>query len=239
MNKPPLSICSFADCVEGMEQFPDGFWDLAVVDPPYGIGLGGYATSPKKIFGKVPRGKVRGSNFKQKDWDTGIPDKRYFDLLFQKSKRQIIWGGQYFTEFLRPSKGWIYWRKQVNGDYGDGELAWTSFDMALKEFNFRWNGCLQQDMKRKEARIHPTQKPVALYRWILENYAVPGYKILDTHLGSMSSRIAAYKMGFDFWGWENDPDHYRDGEKRFFEEIRLPLFDNPDIDPAQLQIFTP
>lgn len=136
-------------------------------------------------------------------------------------------GGQYFTDDLPESQCWIVWDKlHPEGiTFADCELAWTSFNQAARVFRFRWNGMLQQDMKNKEERIHPTQKPVALYKWLLQKYAEPGMKILDTHLGSGSSRIAAYDLGFDFVGYEIDKQYFEDQEKRFKEHInQLNLF---------------
>ena len=136
-------------------------------------------------------------------------------------------GGQYFTDDLPESQCWIVWDKlHPDGvSFADCELAWTSFNQAARVFRFRWNGMIQQNMKNKEERIHPTQKPVALYKWLLQKYAEPGMKILDTHLGSGSSRIAAYDLGFDFVGYEIDKQYFDDQEKRFKEHInQLNLF---------------
>src|SRR5690606_38885294 len=141
----------------------------------------------------------------------------YFSELIRVSKNQIIWGANHFISRIPfDSPCWIFWDKD-NGSvsFADGELAWTSFDSAARKFRYRWSGMLQQDMKNKEVRVHPTQKPVALYKWLLKNYGNGGGKILDTHLGSGSSRIAAHDMGFDFWGYEIDADYFRDQEKRF------------------------
>jgi site-specific DNA-methyltransferase (adenine-specific) len=147
-----------------------------------------------------------------------MPEAEYFDELFRVSKNQIIWGGNYFSDFLPPSKSFVCWDKRVNdkmqNDFSDCEYAWCSRGVA-RMFRFVWNGMIQGNMKDKEDRFHPTQKPVALYRWLLTNYAKEGDKILDTHLGSGSSRIAAHQLGFDFTGYEIDKDYFELQEKRF------------------------
>ena len=161
--------------------------------------------------------------------DLNAPEQSYFDELFRISKNQIIWGANHFISRMPfDSSCWIVWDKD-NGatDFADCELAWTSFDTAVRKFKFKWQGMLQQDMKNKESRIHPTQKPIALYKWLLTNYAKQGDKILDTHLGSGSSRIAAYDLGFDFTGFELDKEYFEAQEKRFQNHI------------AQGQLFTP
>ncbi len=224
------------NCMVGMAKTTDKYYDLAICDPPYGIGLSGYSTSPKKIFGKTV--KCIGSSFTVKKWDKETPSAEYFSELLRVSKNQIIWGGNYFASKLPNSKGWIYWKKNTNGLFADGELAWTSFDIPLKEFNFTWNGLLQEDMKNKEKRIHPTQKPVALYKWLITNYAKQDDRILDTHLGSGSSRIAAYDLGFDFVGYELDKDYFDAGNKRFANHIQQPkLFDASQIEMKQTVLF--
>ena len=152
--------------------------------------------------------------------DAQSPDKEYFDELIRVSNNQIIWGANHFISNIPyNSSCWIVWNKDNgNNDFADCELAWTSFKTAVRMFTWRWSGMLQQDMKNKERRIHPTQKPVALYEWLLMNYAKEGDKILDTHLGSGSSRIAAHKLGFEFVGCELDKDYFEAQEKRFKTE---------------------
>jgi len=202
----PFSEVYLEDCVTALKRFKDNHFDLAVVDPPYGIGAG-------KGVG-VTRG--RDNQYTVKDWDASIPTKEYWDELMRVSKNQIVWGGNYMTEFLRPSRGWIYWQKMMGGNYADGELAWTSFDRNLKEFTKRSD---------QGNRFHPTQKPIKLYEWILHHYAEQGDLILDTHLGSGSSRIAAYKGGFNFVGFEIDQEYYEKQEKRFNDfKSQLRLF---------------
>ena len=216
----PISTVECCDCMDFMAKFPDKFFDLAIVDPPYGMD-----------FGKTQTGKgwiVR----KSKDWDKTTPTKEYFIELSRVSKNQIIWGGNYMAEHLPPSRGWVFWDKgQRKFSLADGELAWTSFDRALRVFDFPRPRANQED------KIHPTQKPVALYVWLLQNYAKPGDKILDTHMGSQSSRIAAWKMGFDYWGCEIDQEYFDQGCARFEKERRqLNLFTHPEK-PKQEALF--
>lgn len=214
------------DNMELMARYPDNYFDLAIVDPPYGIGAG-------KGVG-VTRGKE--NQYTVKDWDISIPKQKYWNELFRVSKNQIVWGGNYMTDFLKPSRGWIYWQKLMGGNYADGELAWTSFDRNLKEFTKRSD---------QGNRFHPTQKPVKLYEWLLHNYATcktckneGGYyedvagdggsqmyincddcnggnvKILDTHLGSGSIAIACHNRGFELTACELDKDYYDAAIKR-------------------------
>ena len=212
------------DCMTGMKQFPDGFFDLAIVDPVYGdVRQGGYMKNTNSTARKA-----RAIEYNNALWSQNKTPPEYFAELFRVSKNQVIWGGNYFIESIhRDSQGWIVWdKKHPPGiDFADCELAWTSFDRATRIFRYRWQGMLQEDMKNKEKRIHPTQKPVDLYEWILKNYAKPGDKILDTHVGSGSSSIAAYNLGFDFVGFEIDKGYYDAQEKRFKNHIaQLRLF---------------
>lgn len=202
----PVSVVENKNCMEALPGFGDKFFDLAVVDPPYGGG---------QYF-----------NFRFRDengsdgYENIAPPKEYFDELFRVSKNQIVWGGNYFTYALPVSRCWLSWYKSQPVDsFSDFELAWTSFDMVSKQINLESYGFRHADKRNGEKTIHPTQKPVSLYRYLLENFAKPGFKILDTHLGSQSSRIAAYKLGFDFWGYELDATHFANGNKRFFNRI--------------------
>lgn len=201
------------DCMDGMREFPDNYFDLAIVDPPYGgVTQGGYMNN--KVSGGIAKNR---NDYILNLWEQDAPGEVYFDELFRVSKNQIIWGGNYFVEEIRRnSQCWLVWGKQKpNGiKYADFEIAWTSFDKAARIFRFTWNGMLQGDMKNKEYKIHPTQKPVALYKWILSNYASPGDKILDTHVGSASSLIACYDLGFDFVGFEIDKEYYKLASER-------------------------
>jgi site-specific DNA-methyltransferase (adenine-specific) len=188
------------DCMEGMKNTPDNYYDLAVVDPPYGINI-------NTNMGRR-RGDKKSNYHKFAGEDKSIPSKDYFDELFRVSKNQIIWGGNYMTEYLKPSSCWILWDKLFSEDvtFAQYEMAWTSFGTSAKKFTKH---------PSQQGRIHPTQKPVELYDWIFANYATPGMKILDTHLGSGSSRIAAYKAKLDFTGYEIDAEYFEAQEKRF------------------------
>ena len=206
------------DCMDVMARYPDGYWELVIADPPYGINI---ASQSPLGSGCVKKKCGQSFEYTKKDWDSCIPDASYFKELFRVSKNQIIWGANYMTEHLPPSMGWIVWDKN-NGtiSFSDCELAYTSFDRALRQFTYTWHGMLQGDMKNKEQRIHPTQKPVKLYEWLLLNYAKEGDKILDTHLGSASSAIAAKKMGFDFVGCELDKEYFDKSQERIDNYFR-------------------
>jgi site-specific DNA-methyltransferase (adenine-specific) len=201
--------------MELMAKYPDGYFELVIVDPPYGIGESG---KTNKTRGKLAVSK----NYKSfAGDDLKAPDTKYFQELKRISKNQIIWGANHFISKIPfDSSCWIVWDKD-NGetDFADCELAYSSFKTAVRKFKFRWQGMLQENMANKEERIHPTQKPVALYKWILQNYAKEGDKILDTHLGSGSSRIAAHDMKFDFVGCELDKDYFEAMEDRFKKHI--------------------
>lgn len=217
------------DNMIGMARYPDKYFDLAIADPNYGLGEdGGSNHSRNKSFGSrsfgaknTTRKVIPATKYTPKNWDKEPPPIEYFNELRRVSKNQIIWGANHFISRIPfDSSCWIVWDKN-NGesDFADCELAWTSFNTAVRKFKWRWNGMLQEKMgAEKEERIHPTQKPVALYKWVLHKYAQPGYKIIDTHVGSQSSRIASYEMGFDYWGWEIDREYYEDGNKRFLEQ---------------------
>ena len=211
------------DCMDGMKQFSDNYFDLAIVDPPYGIGasrytyeLGKSQLAPDKAFGSLKgSGKLkdRAINKMSTEWDKRPPSKEYFAELNRVSKNQIIWGGNYFE--LPPTRGIICWDKEQPFDnFSKWEMAWTSFNKPAKLFRYSNAGFQRLD---KDMRIHPTQKPVALYKWLLTNYAKPGDKILDTHVGSASSLIACYDMGFDYVGFEIDEEYYLQAKARLDE----------------------
>ena len=200
------------DCMAAMAEFPDKFFDLAVVDPPYGIGI------------SVSMGRRKGekhSGFhKFAGGDKSIPNAAYFEQLFRVSKEQIVWGGNYMTQHLPPSPCWLLWDKKITESvtFAQYEMAWSSFKSSAKKFE------QFPDQSHTGCRIHPTQKPIALYDWIFANYAKAGQKVLDTHLGSGSSRIAANKAGIDFWGYELDADYFAAHEKRyanFISQLRM------------------
>jgi site-specific DNA-methyltransferase (adenine-specific) len=224
----PSSEVYLEDCVTALKRFNDNHFDLAIVDPPYGIGAdkaqNNTALSRIKAEGKSKAG--RGWKlYHETDWDNETPTAEYWAELFRVSKNQIVWGGNYFTEYLPPSMGWILWDKgQRDFSLADGELAWTSFNKALRIFEMSRGKALAKN-NEQGGRFHPTQKPEMLYDWILKNYAKEGNLILDTHLGSGSSRIAAYKGGFNFVGFEIDAEYYEKQEKRFNDfKSQLRLF---------------
>ncbi len=210
------------DCMDentGLPSYPDKFFDLAIVDPPYGIGEDGSKNHTRGFLAVSRNYKAFAGN------DKMPPSAGYFRELMRVSKNQIIWGANHFISRLPyDSPAWIVWDKE-NGetDFADCELAWTSFKSAVRKARFKWQGMLQANMKFKENRIHPTQKPVALYRWLLENYAKPGQLILDTHVGSASSLIACESMGFDYVGFEIDPDYYAAAKNRMSKGIQAVL----------------
>ena len=193
------------DNMELMKRYPDKYFDLAIVDPPYGIGENG---STNKTRSKLAKSK----NYKSfAGDDISAPDKNYFIELKRVSRNVIIWGANHFIENIpnQNSSCWIVWDK-VNGasDFADSELAYTSFKTSVRNFRFQWAGMLQGDMKNKEIRIHPTQKPIALYKWLLDKYAKQNDKILDTHLGSGSIAIACHDYGFELTACELDKEYY-------------------------------
>lgn len=187
------------DCMELMKQYPDKYFDLATVDQPYGIGIDGQKENKNKRNPKANR-----KHHKQKSWDSEIPTKEYFLELKRISKNQIIWGSNYFVEHLtQASKGWIFWFKGQEGlTMSDGELAYSSFNKPTRMVTINRVELL------KDGTIHPTQKPVKLYEWLLTNYAKQGDKILDTHLGSGSHAIACNNLGFELIACELDKDYY-------------------------------
>lgn len=207
-------------CLDILKDMPDEFFELAIVDPPYGIDY--VSCAALKSGAKPGSSRAFKGVYEKKDWDKERPTEDYFKELFRVSKNQIIWGGNYFTNYLPPSQGWIFWDKN-NGqsDFSDGELAFTSFNKALRKFKVTWNGMLQEDMKRKEKRIHPTQKPVQLYEILLRNYAKPGWKILDTHSGSGSCAVACQNLGFDFLAIERDFEDFKSSSQRLEQARRV------------------
>ena len=213
---PVPSVVYNEDCVKGLKRFPDKYFDLAIVDPPYGIGIDGQKQS---INNKNPKANRKAHDFK--GWDNSIPSAEYFAELWRVSKNQIIWGANYFVEHInKPTKGWVVWYKGQEGlTMSDAELAFSSFDSATRVVKINRVELL------KEGTIHPTQKPIKLYDWLLNQYASEGNLILDTHVGSGSSRIACDKGGFNFTGFEIDKDYWEAQEKRFSDYKRqLRLF---------------
>lgn len=207
-NCPPIRFFN-CDNIEFMKSVPDKYYDLAIVDPPYGIGV------------NMNMGKKKGEvgRYEKKGWDSQIPPPFYFTELQRVSKNQIIWGGNYFTNHLDPSMGWIIWNKEVPDgvSFSDFEMAWSSFNSAAKQVRIPYCGFIGLNGKK---RIHPTEKPVILYRWLLQNYAVKGMKILDTHGGSMNISHSCEIEGFSLDIMEIDPDYFRDGVNAFKMHIR-------------------
>jgi site-specific DNA-methyltransferase (adenine-specific) len=208
----PCNVVYHEDCMEGLKRFPDNYFDLAVVDPPYGIGEDGrkgVRTSPSR-----PNSYNREPKYAAKGWDNEPPSKYYFIELLRVSKNAIVWGANHFIERIpnQNSSCWIVWDKKNEGtDFADCELAWTNMKTAVRKYTIhKFEGT-----RGGKDCIHPTQKPVKLYEWIYSKYAQQGYKILDTHIGSGSSRIAAHKAGLSFVGFEIDADYYAAQEKRF------------------------
>lgn len=194
------------DCMEGMQEFPDKYFDLAIVDPPYGISI-------------TESGRLKRYNSENGKWDATPPTEKYFKELFRVSRNQIIWGGNYFL--LPPTRCFLIWdKKQPEGvSFASCEFAWTSFDGSAKTF-------YMSPMNTGEYRIHTTQKPVALYEWILTRYAHDGDIILDTHVGSASSLIACHNTGHKFVGFELDPDYYAAAKERLEAvQAQTSLFD--------------
>lgn len=214
------------DCMEYMATLPDKAFDLAVVDPPYNVGANdgtfgrrsGDGHSKDNKYAPTP---IRTDLKKYANADE-IPNEYYFKNLFRVSVNQIIWGANYYPQYLNHS-GWIVWYKHMTGPLSDAELAYQSFTKVVKVFDFRWSGVVKQNGsfgQFENKTIHPNQKPIALYDWILRNYAKPGQRILDTHLGSGSSAIAAHYFGCDFVGCEIDVDYYNAAKERFDRETR-------------------
>ena len=202
-----------------MKDFPDDYFDLAIVDPVYGdVTQGGYMTNNHGQH--IGTGKANQKGYHAGLWSQEKTGNDYFSELMRVSKNQIIWGCNYFANYLPNSQGWIVWDKRhpEGITFSDCELAWTSFDTATRIFRFMWNGMLQQDMKNKEMRIHPTQKPVALYKWLINKFAKEGDTILDTHVGSASSLIACHETGHKYIGFEIDEQYYRLAKERLERE---------------------
>ena len=198
------------DNMQLMARYPDNHFELAIVDPPYGIGESSNDNQSRSKLGKS-------KNYGNKKWDDNAPNIEYFNELKRVSKNQIIFGANHFIENIPKANSscWIVWDK-VNGenDFADCELAYCSFKTAVRKISLRWHGMLQHDMKKKEIRIHPTQKPVKLYEWLLHHYATEGDKILDTHWGSGSIALACHNLKFDLTACELDKEYYDAAMKR-------------------------
>ena len=195
------------DCLEAMKEMSDNQFDLAIVDPPYGIGIDKAMNANK--------GKKGFKIYKDSNWDKKTPSQEYFNELFRISKNQIVWGANYMIDKIKKtSQGWIVWNK-VQRDFtmSDAELAFSSFDRTIRCFDLSRGGAMGCNNKNG-GKLHPTQKPVKLYEWLLMNYAKEGDKILDTHLGSGSIAIACHNLGYDLTGYELDKEYYDNAIKR-------------------------
>jgi site-specific DNA-methyltransferase (adenine-specific) len=215
-----MNTCHLIDNMEFMKTVPDNHYDLAIVDPPYGIGAG----KEKEHNGW--------NSYGIKQWDNAPPEKQYFEELFRISKNQIVWGANHFISIIPFNFScFLIWDKgQRNFSLADGELAWTSFNTSARFFTY------SRAMALQEGKIHPTQKPVALYKWLLKNYAKPNDTIFDSHVGSGSIRIACHDMGFSFTGCEIDLDYFNAQEKRFQNHIKQnDLFAPKEIQKEMLQ----
>lgn len=224
LSESPRIEFTNEDNMELMARYPDKHFQLAIVDPPYGI----------NINTNIGRRKGdRKSNYHEfAGGDKNIPNKKFFDFLKAVSQNQIIWGGNYMTEYLLPTPCWLLWDKGFSCDvsFGQFEMAWASFGSSAKKYDF--------NAAANNNRIHPTQKPVALYKWLLQNYAKEGDTILDTHVGSGSIMIACWELGFDFVGCELDKDYYEAAIKRFKEHVQAhpKLFTPKQLNNVQLTI---
>ena len=209
------------DCLEYMKSMPDKSVDAVITDPPYGIGEHGGACRT--------RGRRGYSKHENKGWDNNTPEKIVFDNILRISNTAVIWGGNYFSDKLPPRMGWIYWRKLMGGDFSDGELAWTSRNNALKEFTKCPKGMDKE---------HPTQKPIELVLWCIENYSTAGDTIFDPFMGSGTTGVAAIQLGRNFIGCEIDPDYFKIAEKRIKEATLQPqLFTSKAIEETQKGMF--
>lgn len=201
------------DCLQGMRLYPDNYFDLAVVDPPYGIGA--YWMKQKHTY-----------HYGKKEWNEAAPGQNYFDELFRVSKNQIIWGGNYFTDFLPVTNSWIFWDKGNDVkkmNTSEGEMAWTSFNIPMRKVFVQWSGA-RKGSETGVKCIHPCQRPIALHDWTFREYAERGQRVLDTHLGSGSSRIAASKAGLHFTGFEIDEEYFEAHDRRwrdYSSQLRL------------------
>jgi len=197
-----------SDCMAALEAMDDNQYDLAIVDPPYGLG--------EIANAKKSAGAKNSNKHEEKGWNNSPPSEKYFSELQRVAKNQIVWGGNYFA--LPISRGWVFWDKlSTVVNFADGELAWTSFDKNLRKCKFPWLGAIRANMEKGYINIHPTQKPVKLYEFLLNNYAKPGQTILDTHLGSGSIAIACHNLDFDLTGYELDFDYYAAAKARLIQ----------------------
>ena len=215
----PLNTAYNGDCLEFMQNLPDKCIDLCLTDPPYGIGEDGEKNHSRS---KIAKSK----EYESKSWDSDIPHEDIFKEIFRISKHQIIWGGNYFIDYLSNTSSMIVWDKD-NGenDFADCELAWTSHRKAVRKIKHAWHGMIQENMKNKEVRIHPTQKPLKLFKWCLEKYSKPGDIIFDPFLGSFTTAVACNSHGLNWLGCEKDEDYFKAGQERYETECLQNLMD--------------
>lgn len=213
------------DCMDGMKQFPDKFFELAIVDPPYGLDRMSKGTAENNRSG-----------FAHGDWNDAKPTNEYFNELFRVSKNAIIWGANNFE--LPNSEYFIVWDKfQTVENFASAEYAWTNCKQPAKVFRYSAHQ-MMQDRSKEGGKIHPTQKPIALYTWLLNNYAHQGDKILDTHVGSASSLIACHRLGFEYWGFELDADYHKAASERLAKEkAQGRLFEPEQVRTKQASLF--
>jgi site-specific DNA-methyltransferase (adenine-specific) len=195
------------DCLDILKQLPDKSIDLILTDPPYGIDI--------SKTGRVGGNNIaKTKNYGNKEWDNSIPSAELFSEIFRVSKNQIIFGGNYFVEYLKNSSCWIVWDKNNSGNFADCELAYTSFKTAVRKYKYTWNGMIQENMKHKEVRVHPTQKPLALFEWCLQNYSKEGDLVLDCFSGSGTTAVACHNLKRRFICIEKDVDYYKASVER-------------------------
>lgn len=199
-----------------MARYPDKYFDLAIVDPPYGLKIANSEYLGNDKNDKRWNGRANGYRHIKKDWDNEVPNSEYWNELFRVSKNQIVWGWNYYVSYFNDCPSYIVWNKEASGNYSDCEMAWCSIKGTNKIFKWLWNGFRKQ---QPEARIHPTQKPVPLYKWLLDKYAKQGDKILDTHLGSGSIAIACHDYGFELTACELDKEYYNKAIERIKNHI--------------------
>ncbi len=209
------------DCLEAMRAMPDNAYELAIVDPPYGIGFSAYERG-----GSSQKTRERFTKSGKKNWDSEIPNDDYFLQLKRVSRNYIVWGGNYFPQlWVNGCKGFVFWYKgNPVPNFADGELAYTSFNKVAKQFDFRYYGGLEGNTSAS-AKFHPTQKPVKLYEWLLDNYAKEGDRILDTHLGSGSIALACHNRGYSLDAYEIDKEYYNAATERLrVHQSQLTIF---------------
>ena len=211
------------DNMELMARYEDNHFDLAIVDPPYGIGMDNSKKRTKPDRPNSYTSAYKDERYHKTNWDNETPNDEYFKELFRTSKNQIIWGANYFCDMIPKGYGWIYWNKN-NGDnnnFSDGELAFSSKGIQVRHFKIS----AFHNLRGGKDRIHPTQKPVKLYEWLLMNYAKEGDKILDTHLGSGSIAIACHNLGYDLTACELDTEYYNSAMRRLTDhQLQAKLF---------------